>query len=51
MANTDVGDEWLESSPEEKYLECQLMKDSTWAGNVCLQPRRPTVSWDLSKEA
>jgi len=27
------------------------MKDSKWAGNVCLQPRRPVVSWVASREA
>jgi len=27
------------------------MRSSTWASNVCLQPRKPTVSWAASKEA
>ena len=32
------------------FGECQLMKDSTWASNVRLQPRRPTVSWVALRE-
>ena len=27
------------------------MRSSTWSGNACLQPRRPTVSWAASKAA
>jgi len=27
------------------------MRSSTWAGNVCLQPRKPTVFWAASTEA
>ena len=41
--------EWLENS-SEKYLGVS-MKDSMQAGSVCSQPRKPTVSWDPSREA
>jgi len=30
---------------------CQCMKSMTWADNVHLQPRRPTISWTASREA
>ena len=47
-----LGGEWLESSCEEKYFlqECRLMKDSTWASNVCAcstecQPWPNVVCW------
>ena len=42
--------EWLENSSEEKDLGVS-MKDSMQAGSVCSQPRKPTVSWDASREA
>ncbi|GAB0197876.1 cAMP-dependent protein kinase inhibitor alpha [Grus japonensis] len=43
-----LGVERIASSPEEKGLEV-LMKSSARAGNVCLQPRKPTVSWAAPK--
>ena len=45
-----LGEEWLGSSPEEKVLDCCLMKDSTSVGNVCLKPRELTVPWFASRE-
>jgi len=42
--------EWLESSPRRRIWGFWLMKESMQAGNVCLQPRRPTVSWFASRE-
>jgi len=46
-----LGREWLESSPEEKDVGYWWMRSSTRAGNVCLQPRKPTVSWAASRAA
>ena len=46
-----LGREWLESSPQEKKdLGVMVMNDSARAGNVHLQPRRPTVLWVASRE-
>ena len=42
--------EWLESSPEEKDLVMSVDERLSRASNVCLQPRRPTVSWVSSRE-
>ena len=45
-----LGGEWIESSFEEKDLECWWMRSSTCASNVSLQPRKPTVFWAASKK-
>ena len=42
--------EWLESKPEVKDLGVLIDKRFNMAGNVHLQPRRPTVSWVASRE-
>jgi len=43
--------EWLESSTKNRRWGYLLMKDSTRAYSVHLQPRRPTVSWAALREA
>ena len=40
-----LGREWV----ERRIWGCWLMKDSTWAISVHLQPRKPTVSWAASR--
>ena len=46
--------DWVENgirpTLRRKIWGCQLMKDSTWASNVHLQPRSPTISWVASRE-
>ncbi|GAB0185686.1 mitochondrial enolase superfamily member 1 [Grus japonensis] len=42
-----LGEEWIESSPEEKDLG--ILIDEKY-NSVCLHPRKPTVSWAASKE-
>ena len=46
ISSTDTGwaENGLRAALGRMIWECWLMKDSTWAGSVCLQPRRPTVS-------
>lgn len=45
-----LGDEWIASGPAElAFGRYWWMKNCIWAGNVCLQPRRPIVSWATSK--
>ncbi|GAB0205377.1 hypothetical protein GRJ2_003003300 [Grus japonensis] len=44
-----LGEEWIESSPEEKDLRV-LIDEKLNSGSVRLQPRKPTVSWAASKE-
>ena len=50
--STDKGwaEDGLRADFSRRIWERQLMKDSTWAGSVLLQPRRPTVSWFASRE-
>ena len=43
--------EFIESSPAEKDLGISMDKNWTWASSVCLQLRRATVSWAVSKQA
>ena len=45
-----LGDEGLESSPDEKDLVVQV-DEKLDMSNVLSQPRRPTVSWAASREA
>jgi len=45
-----LGDEGLESSPDEKNLVVQV-DEKLDMSNVLSQPRRPTVSWAASREA
>ena len=50
--STDPGwaENVLRAAPRRRIWECWLMKYSTWAINVCLQPRRPTASCVASRE-
>ena len=50
--STDTGwaENGLRAALRRMIWECQLMKDWRWASNVCLQPRRSTVSWVASRE-
>ncbi|KAK4832284.1 hypothetical protein QYF61_021683 [Mycteria americana] len=41
--NPQLGDEWIESSNEEK--DFGILVDEKRAGNVHLQPRKPIASW------
>lgn len=41
--------EVVESSPEEINLVGDSRWKTTWAGSECLQPRKPKVSWAVSK--
>jgi len=47
-ANYRLGEEWLESCPVEKDLECWLTAGWTWANSVPRWPRRPAASWLVS---
>lgn len=40
-----TGGEWIENSSTEKDLRILVNENWIWAGNVHLQPRKPTVSW------
>jgi len=46
---------WLENglraALRRRTWGCQFMKDSTWASNVCLKPRKPSIFWVASREA
>lgn len=46
-----LGEEWFESSPGRKTWECWLMRSSRWDSSVCLQPRKPNMSWSSSRDA
>ena len=46
--NYRLGGDWVESCSEGKDLGCWWMRSSTCAGNVILQPRKPTVFWVAS---
>ena len=53
ISNTSTG--WVESGSRaalrRRTWGYWRMRSSTWAGNVRLQPRKPTVSWAASREA
>jgi len=47
--NTGWVENGLRAVLRRRSWRCWLMRSSTWAGSVCLQPRKPTVSWAASK--
>lgn len=49
--NTGCVENDFRAALRRRILGCWLMKDSTWAGHVHLQPRRPTVPWAASRKA
>ena len=49
--NTGWAENKLKAALRRRAWGCWWVKSWTWASNVCLQPRKPTVSWAASKEA
>lgn len=45
-----LGNEWIESSPVEEDLGRLLDEKLEYDSNMCLQSRKPTISWSVSKE-
>ena len=48
--NTVWVENGLRAALRRRIWKCQLMTDSTGANSVCLQPKKPNVSWVSSRE-